>query len=310
MGKYLFLLILVFGGCGSNQPAQPADSKIHVVSTIAQIGYLVTEIGGNRVSSQVLVRGEINPHAYELVKGDDEKMQGADLLLYNGLGLEHGASVISFVQAHPNALGVADAIRTLHPDKILWKGQIPDPHVWMDVSLWAEGIDPIADRLVALDPAGEAEFRANARALKQKMGQVHAEMLQVLQKVPAEKRYLITSHDAFHYFARSYLAVPGETTWEERFAAPEGLAPDGQLNPMDLKHIIERLQKYRIEVLFPESSVSRDSIRKLASAGKELGLNVRICHDALYGDTFRGTYLDAMKHNAHVIARGLDDSSR
>jgi len=304
----VILLLLVLCACTSARSQQP--SGIRVVSTIAQIGCLASEIGGNRISSEVLVRGEINPHSYELVKGDDEKIQQADLLLYNGLGLEHGASVVSLVRAHPNALGVADAIQKLHPDKILWKGQVPDPHVWMDVALWAEAVDPIADKLCALDPAGQEEFRARAQVLKQKMLQTNEEMFAVLQHVPAEKRYLITSHDAFGYFTRSYLAVPGETAWQERFSAPEGLAPDGQLNPADLKAIILCLQKHKIEILFPESSVSRDSIRKLAAAGRELGLNIRICQDVLYGDTFRGTYLDAMKHNAETIARGLDGSSR
>jgi len=306
MGKWLSLLVsAVLVSC---TPARPQHtSGIRVVSTIAQIEHLVSEIGGSRISSEVLVRGEINPHSYELVKGDDEKMQQADLLLYNGLGLEHGASVVGLVRAHPNTLAVAE---TLHPDKILWKGQIPDPHVWMDVALWAEAVDPIAEKLCALDPAGQEEFRARAATLKQKMLNTHDEMLAVLQAVPAEKRYLITSHDAFGYFTRSYLAVPGETAWQERFSAPEGLAPDGQLNPADLKAIILCLQKHKIEILFPESSVSKDSIRKLAAAGRELGLNIRICSDVLFGDTLRGNYLEAMKHNAETIARGLDGPSR
>jgi manganese/zinc/iron transport system substrate-binding protein len=102
------------------------------------------------------------------------------------------------------------------------------------------------------------------------------------------------------------LAQEGESAWEERFAAPEGLAPDGQLNPMDLKLIVDRLQKHRIEMLFPESSVSRDSIRKIAAAGKQMGLEIRICNEALYGDSFQGSYPDAMKHNADVIAKGLN----
>ena len=94
-------------------------------------------------------------------------------------------------------------------------------------------------------------------------------------KHPCRKRYLVTSHDAFHYFTRSYLAEPGEANWAKRFAAPEGLAPEGQLNPRDIQKIIDYLRVKKISVLFPESNVSRDSIRKIATAGRELGLEIR-----------------------------------
>jgi manganese/zinc/iron transport system substrate-binding protein len=311
MGKWKFLVPLVgiifFLGCQvAGKPESNASGKKRVLSTIAQIAYLVDEVGAGRVSSEILVRGEINPHSYELVKGDDEKIQGADLLFYNGLGLEHGRSVVTLLQSHPNALAVAEAIEESAPEKILWKGSTADPHLWMDVSLWARAVDPIAERLIALDPEGESEYRQRASLLKEKMMKAHEEIFQVLQAIPTEKRYLITSHDAFHYFTRSYLAQEGESSWEERFAAPEGLAPDGQLNPIDLKLIIDRCQAHRIEVLFPESSVSRDSIRKIVAAGKQMGLELRICSEALYGDSFQGSYLNAMKHNADAIAKGIN----
>jgi manganese/zinc/iron transport system substrate-binding protein len=83
------------------------------------------------------------------------------------------------------------------------------------------------------------------------------------------------------------------------------LAPDGQLNPVDLQKILAHLQKYHIHILFPESNVSRDSIRKIASAAKHLGFEIHLCKEALYGDSLKGTYLEAMKHNALVIARNL-----
>ena len=128
----------------------------------------------------------------------------------------------------------------------------------------------------------------------------------MLHKVPAEKRYLVTSHDAFQYFTKSYLAEPGEIDWHDRFAAPEGLAPEGQLNPRDIQKIIDYLRVRKISVLFPESNVSRDSIRKIASAGRELGLEIRVCSEPLYGDSMSGLgYLEMMQRNAETIAKHL-----
>jgi manganese/zinc/iron transport system substrate-binding protein len=138
------------------------------------------------------------------------------------------------------------------------------------------------------------------------MERAHAGVLSRLQEIPSDKRYLVTSHDAFHYFTRSYLADPGQADWAERFAAPEGLAPEGQLNPRDIQAIIDFLRAKKISVLFPESNVSRDSIRKIAVAGRELGLEIRICSEPLYGDAMSGlSYLDMMRHNAETIAKYL-----
>ncbi len=300
----LFFLSNCSGGISSKEPSK---DQIKVVSTIAQIGDLVTEIGGQNVQSLVLVKGDLNPHTYELVKGDDEKIQGADLVFYNGLGLEHGASVAAMIASHPNATALGDSIQKRHPDKILWKGQVQDPHIWMDISLWQEAVDPIAEQLALLDPAGSDMYRTRAKALKEKMQSVDEQVFETLHQIPSNKRYLVTSHDAFRYFARRYLAEKGEKNWEERFQAPEGLSPDAQLNPADLRRIVDHLDHYRIETLFPESNVSRDSIRKLVDAGKKMGLRLKICQDALYGDSFRGSYLEAMKHNAVSIAKALGE---
>lgn len=297
-----------FIGCSNNSSSShPENShQLKILSTIAQISDLVSEVGGDRVESKVLVRGELNPHTYELVKGDDEKIGRADLIFYNGLGLEHGASVAAMIEEHPNAVPLGDAIQKKNPEKILWKGPLQDPHIWMDVSLWQETVDPIAEALALADPAGASEYFSRAAALKEKMEKTDREIFNRLQKISPEKRYLVTSHDAFRYFARRYLVEAGELNWEDRFQAPEGLSPDAQLNPGDLQRIIDHLSRYRIETLFPESNVSRDSIRKLVDAGKKMGLKLRICGDSLYGDSFRGSYLEAMKHNAVSIANALE----
>jgi manganese/zinc/iron transport system substrate-binding protein len=299
--------ILLTGCSNSHLPTETKTSRIKILSTIAQIGDLVSEIGGDRVESLVLVRGELNPHSYELVKGDDEKIQTSHVLFYNGLGLEHGASVSAMIAAHPHALALGDSIQKRHPEKILWKGQVQDPHIWMDISLWKEAVDPIAAELSLSDPEGAPFYAERAKILKEQMAVVDGEIFDTLQTISAEKRYLVTSHDAFRYFARRYLALAGEQQWESRFQAPEGLSPEAQLNPADLQRIIDHLHRYRIRVLFPESNVSRDSIRKLMDAGKKMGLELKICQDALYGDSFRGKYLDAMKHNARSIANALKD---
>jgi manganese/zinc/iron transport system substrate-binding protein len=304
-----FLFSLVMMGCsGKNRTADwmRDNEKLKVLSTTAQIGDLVDAIGGDRVDGWVLIQGDLDPHSYEMVKGDGEKVTRADLIFYNGLGLEHGASLSAILRDSPKAMAIGEKISAAHPERILMKGKVIDPHIWMDISLWQEGIGPIVEALSQADPEGAPFYREQGEVLKEQMRSVHRELCSLLRRVPSEKRYLVTSHDAFHYFTKSYLADPEEVDWAGRFAAPEGLAPEGQLNPCDIQKIIDFLRERRVSVLFPESNVSRDSIRKIATAGKELGLQIRICSEPLYGDAMGGlAYLEMMKHNAQTIAKYL-----
>lgn len=294
-GAILFFIT----SCAS--PANDSDKK-KIVCTIPQIGDLVQAIGGDRMECHILVRGELNPHSYELVKGDGDRIASADLVFYNGLGLEHGASVSSMIQSHPHAVALGDAIRQQHPDRVLTRGDTLDPHIWMDLSLWKEGIPTIVEALSSIDPEGAADFQKRAHELNKKIEEADQKIWTLLHQVPESQRYLVTSHDAFQYFTRRYLAEEGEADWSKRFAAPEGLAPDGQLSIADLRAIVEHLEEHQISVIFPESNVSRDSIRKIADVSR-----VRICKEALFGDSIRGSYIDSMLKNGEILAKELGE---
>lgn len=282
------------------------SEKSRVLCTTAQIGDVVSAIGGDRVKTWVLIQGDLDPHSYELVKGDDEKLFRSDLIFYNGLNLEHGASLASSLKSSPKAVAVGDEVAKRHPDAILKRGNVIDPHIWMDISMWKLTVDPIVESLSRVDPEGASYYSENARMLSKEMDAIHQKILDSLHQVPENKRYLLTSHDAFRYFARSYLAEKGESDWHKRFASPEGLAPDGQISPVDIQRMVDYLREHQICVLFPESNISRDSIKKIAMSSQELGFEVRVCNEPLYGDSTSGhTYFDMMQKNAEVISRYL-----
>ncbi len=303
------LLCLTIFSCSPKKTPIEPDGKIRAVATIAQIGDLAEEIAGERAQVSILIHGSLDPHSYELVKGDDEKLSEADLIFYNGLGLEHGASLSEWLRSSEKGIAIGDRVIQSRPEKLLRKEGAVDPHLWMDVALWAEAVEPMAEAFAKADPEGASYYSARAAILKQKMEEADREVRRTIHRIPADKRYLVTSHDAFQYFTRSYLAEEGEEGWRERFEAPEGLAPDGQLGTSDIRRIVNYLMSHGISILFPESNVSRDSIRKIASVGKQMGLHVRICEEPLYGDAMDGEnlhYLDMMRHNAETIARYLE----
>lgn len=308
-------------GCSPSRSPSPVEAwatekgTVKVLSTTAMIDDLVGQIGKDRVSHIALITGEIDPHNYELVKGDDEKLSMAQVIFYNGLGLEHGASLRYQLEHNANAVGLGNCVLAAAPEFIIWQDGEIDPHIWMDISLWSQVVDPIAGALCRIDPEGAEGYRKNARALVEKMGEEHSAIYRDLQSIPGEKRFLVTSHDAFNYFTRAYLAAPEERdyeAWKKRFDAPEGLSPEGQLSTSDIQSVIAYLVRHRIQTVFPESNVSRDSLKKIVHACASNGLKVTISNGVLYGDAMgpsgsdADTYLKMIRHNADLLMHSWD----
>lgn len=312
------LLLIVICGCSKSPFSQRhkeislwmnEKNKIKILATTEMIADLVNEIGKEKIFCLTLITGQLDPHSYELVKGDDELLLNSQIIFSNGLGLEHGASLSHLLKSSPKNVFIGDQIKKEHPSKILLVDGATDPHIWMDISLWKEGVDPIVNELIKVDPENALYYKKNGQLLKDRMDEEHNFVYAKVQKIPSDKRYLVTSHDAFNYFAKAYLAQKGEiNSWKERFIAPEGLAPQTQLSSLDIQKIIDHLKKYNIHVIFPETNVSQDSVRKVKQAANEKGLKIIIAKEALFGDCMMenkslGTigYFEMIKHNANTL---------
>lgn len=304
--KRLLILLIVFCmGCQNSSSKlekwiEP-NHKVKVLSTTAIIDDLVAQIGKDRIDHLPLIAGAMDPHSYELVKGDSEKLSYAQVIFYNGLGLEHGASLRYQLSEHPKAIALGDHIRQKNQTSILFeKGQV-DPHIWLDISLWSETVDPIVAALSEADPQNKAYFEENGQQVRKNLLELDAALSKKMQAIPAQMRYLVTSHDAFNYFTRRYLHEGNE--WKDRFCAPEGLAPDGQLSCHDLQKVIDYIVEHQVPVIFTESNISKDSLKKILSVCREKGIQVKIAQSSLDSDTLGSseTYQKMMEHNINVL---------
>ena len=309
------LLFLLFSSCTQaanrkeDQESQN-EARKKVLCTTAMIGNIVEEVGGSHVAVTTLITGEHDPHSYRLVKGDDEKFQEADLIFYNGLGLEHGPSLKAILEKTSMAYAMGSFLEHQMPSKLIVLGNVYDPHIWMDIELWSQCVPFIADILIKELPAAREDIEKNRDALLAKMQAIHQKIVHDFQAIPREKRYLVTTHDAFQYFARAYLADPKERengTWVERVAAPEGLAPESQLSTVDIVNVVDYMMRFNVRVLFAESNVSRDSIKKIMDAASKRGFDVSIVAKPLYADSMgpknseAAEYLGMMQYDAQVI---------
>lgn len=310
--KKLFALVafslLIFVGC-SKGPKQSLnqwmeqEGSLKVLSTTAMIEDVVKQVGGEEICSLCLIVGDLDPHSYELVKGDDEKLQTADVIFYNGVGLEHGASIRYYLTHDSKAVAVGDTLLDRFPDRLVRVDGELDPHIWMDMDLFSEIVDPIVGTLSEKDPAKADLFYERGQLVKEKLKAKDRLLRETMSHVPPEKRFLVTSHDAFHYFTKRYLALEEDPNWERRVQAPEGLAPDGQMSVFDIQKVTDFLCENQVHVVFPESNVSRDSLRKIVHVCKKKGLDVHVADVPLYGDTMAGanSYEEMMEHNVNTL---------
>lgn len=316
----VWALLLLLWGCQSEQHrirsaawqewADP-NGRLKVLSTTRMIQDIVREVGGEQILPLALITGQLDPHSYQLVKGDDERLALADVIFYNGLGLEHGPSLRYALESSGKAVPLGETVRQKFPERMIFhEGQI-DPHIWMDVSLWREIVPEIVQVLSVADPSHASVYAERGERLKEKLSALHASLRHQMQTLPREKRFLVTSHDAFNYFARAYLATDEEQAgagWRRRFAAPEGLAPESQLSPQDIREIIDYVSDRNISVIFPESNVSQQSLKKIVEAGREEGLDVVIASHPLFGDAMGGegaTYFTMLQQNVQTLQEYL-----
>jgi manganese/zinc/iron transport system substrate-binding protein len=300
LGALLGTMLVACGG-------DTADADgLNVVATIGMIGDAAANIGGDHVRVTVLMGPGVDPHMYKASAGDVRRLAGADLILYNGLHLEAAmADVLAEMGRRGHTVAVAEAIpadRRLAPPEFAgaW-----DPHVWFDVSLWLHAVEAVADALVRADPAHEADYRRNAAAYAERLEALHAWVLQRAAELPAERRVLVTAHDAFNYFGRAY-------GFEVR--GLQGINTAAEAGTADVQQLAAFIAERRIPAMFVETSVPRRTIEAVQAAVRARGFEARI-GDPLFSDamgdagTEEGTYIGMIRHNVNTIVGALMNGS-
>jgi manganese/zinc/iron transport system substrate-binding protein len=285
------------------------DGKVKILCTTAFVGSLVRSVGGDAVDVLDLISGPNDPHSYQLVKGDDEKFRRADVVFCSGLGLEAGSTVRA-VLGRCKACSIGDAIAQTSGQAIITDSAF-DPHMWMDVSLWAQGVAVIERRLAEARPELNSVFHKNALATHERLLHLHEKILAKMLSLPQEQRYLVTTHDAFQYFCRAYLSTWQEQrdgSWKRRCMAPEGLSPESQMSTRDLRATVAYIHEHGIRRICVEEGMNQDSVLKVIDVCKAQGDDVAFSCNSVFSDTMGPgmTYEETMVHNANTIFQALE----
>lgn len=286
-------------------------NKIRVLCSTEQISCLVRLVGKDLVSVYTLISPSCDPHAYQPTKSDKELLSSADILFFCGLGFEHQV-LFSKCDEHSSPCFISEELLRRYPNRILFVGRSPDPHVWMDVSLWAEAIDIVKESLLKKRPKQKREIEENAQAGKERLRKLHTTLTQRLSHIPSKDRFLVTTHESFRYFVYAYLSEEIERqdgSWTKRCCAPEGLAPEGQVSLLEMEQLVHHIEKYDIRILFPEYGVNKDALKRLVEIANHKGMGVRLSESFLRADSpgFEGGYEEMVVQDANILARELQE---
>jgi len=286
----LWLIYLVLAA--TVLPAR-AQNRLNVVASFSILGDFVSNVGGDRISVTTLVGPDGDVHVYTPAPADAKKVADAKLLVINGLGLE--GWLPRLLQASGSKAPIITATKGIAPLKL---GSDADPHAWQSVANAKIYVTNIRDALVAADPADAEVFRANADHYLTTLDALDREVREAIAKIPADRRKVISTHDAFGYFAAAYGI---------EFIAPLGVSTESEASARDIAGIITQVKTSKIPAVFLENISDPRLIRRIATeTGARIG-------GTLYSDSMTGekgdapTYIDMVRHNIKTLTSALEN---
>lgn len=302
----LLLSGLMLAGCGSQSSSGEAAGEgllLRVTATVGMAADLVRRVGGDRIEVRQLMGSGVDPHLYKATRDDIRELMSSELIVSVGLMLEgRMEETIRRLSERQRVLVLGASI----PQELLLveetgSGGHPDPHVWMDISLWSRSVPAIVTALSEVRPEFAEEFADRGAKLAAELTALHQFGVECLETVPAERRVLVTSHDAFRYFGRAYgVEVLGV----------QGISTESEAGLLRVNELVDLLVSRGVTAVFSESSVSQKNMQALIEGAASRGCQVLLGGE-LYSDamgepgTVAGTYCGMLEHNLVTVTRAL-----
>jgi zinc/manganese transport system substrate-binding protein len=286
-----------------------ARDKLAVVTSFSILADMTARIGGEHVAVTSLVPANTDAHMFTPAPGDVKTLGAAEVFVMNGLGFEAWAEkLVKSANFKGAAVVAAKGVTTLkaleeegHDHDAHDHGHVKhdherDPHAWQNIENGIIYAANIRDALVKADPAHAADYKANAGRYIAELKELHAWVKAEIGKVPASKRKVITSHDAFQYFGRAYGV---------EFLAPAGVNEETEPSAQDMARIIDQMRKERITALFLENVNDKRLVEQLQRDGGAT-IGGTIYSDALSAaDGPASTYAGMLKHNVRLLVPAM-----
>jgi zinc/manganese transport system substrate-binding protein len=313
--RRILLLLAALAAIVATSPATAQDKiqdKIKVVATFSILGDLVQNVGGDRVEVTTLVGPDGDTHVFSPSPADAKKVAAARLVFVNGLGFEGWLNrLVRASKSKRTVVVVSQGVKTLRKDDDddhdgKKKGRAGkkhhdhehgdvDPHAWQSVANAKVYVTNIRNALIKADPAGKDVYEANAKAYLAKLDALEQEVKAAIAKIPADRRKIITNHDAFGYFGAAYGIA---------FISPAG-STDADPSAKDVAKIITQIKEQKIPAVFLENISDPRLMQQIA---RETGAKIggTLYSDALTDEKGQApTYIDLIRHNTRSLNTAL-----
>jgi manganese/iron transport system substrate-binding protein len=292
------LLGICLVSCGqSSGDRSVTNDKPVVVSTSTILTDLTAQIGQDEIQLTGILKPGNDPHVYEPVPADSAALEKADLIVYNGYNLEPGLiKLMNAAGTRAEKLAVGEVVKPLQLEKE--GSKVPDPHVWGDAKNVIQMVGAIRDALIELSPEDRDRFTQNADQLIAELQKLDQWVVQQTQTIPADQRRLVTTHDAFQYYAQAYsLQVIGTLI---------GISTEEQPSAQTVQKLVESIKAAKVPAIFAETTINATLIRTVA---QEAG--VKLAPQQLYSDSIGApgsggdSYIKMMQSNTTTIVKAL-----
>jgi manganese/iron transport system substrate-binding protein len=289
---------LTAGGCNLTNPNSDSASTNdapEVVATSTILADLTEQIGASEIQLTSILEPGADPHVYEPVPADTVALERADLILYNGYNLEPGLiRLMNSAGVDAEKVAVGEVASPLEAE-----GQsTPDPHVWGDVQNVILMVDAIRDALIEVSEGDRPLFEQNAADLVAELERLDTWIAEQIATIPPENRRLVTTHDAFQYYARAYsLDVIGTLI---------GISTEEQPSAQTVQRLVESVRATGVPTIFAETTINPALIQTVAEEAE-----VELSPQQLYSDSIGApggdgdSYVKMMVSNTRAIVEAL-----
>lgn len=293
--RCLAAVCLVLASSGSWAAA--AEPPVRVVVSFSILEEIAQQIGGSDVAVTSLIGTDSDAHVFEPKPDQARLLAHAQLFIVNGLGLEGWETrLVQSAQYRGPVVVASDGIAPIEGTEPGAAAPVPDPHAWQDVKNAGIYAANIARALEGVDPARADAYRGRVDRYQARLEALDRQVRMELSAIPAAKRRVITTHDAFAYYGKAYGVA---------FLAPEGVSTDSEPSAEAIAGLIRQVRRERIKALFLENIADPRLMEALArETGATLG--PPLFSDALSRpDEPAPTYIRMIEYNTAALKQGM-----
>lgn len=296
--RYLLFLLIICASCTS-APKQGSE-KLKIVCTTGIIGDAVSQITNDSCVVITLMGPGTDPHLFKPTKESLDHLASADIIVSNGLHLEgRMQEVLQNMQRSKKVIFLSDGISK---DQLIFGDEnqnIPDPHIWFDVSIWNSAIDYLGKELMQVAP--QCTDQQALESYSTELSDLHQWVKSEMNSIEPSQRVLITAHDAFSYFGRAY---------NTEVIGLQGISTVAEYGIRDVTNLVDLIISRKIKAVFVETSISSRSVEAVIAGCEKQGYAVKeggtLYSDALGGkDSGADTYVTMVKSNVSTIKNAL-----